>query len=309
MRYTDTCLGVWLPAMRACVAVGWVADVGGISRLGRCQMRSVYFVSDQTGVTAETMGHSLLTQFSGVALKTTTIPFIANAEIAQLARAQIEAQARLDGVRPIIFSTILDDEVRAILVGIDAVFLDFFSAFVTPIEVELGVMASKAVGKAHGIADNASYAARINATNFAMANDDGASTKDYEHADVILVGVSRSGKTPTCLYMALQYGVYAANFPLTDDDLDSSRIPAALRPYHHKLAGLTIDPKRLVEIRQERRPNSRYASVNQVEYECRQAEMIFNRNGIVHFDTTICSVEEIGSRILQNLKLSRRVHP
>jgi [pyruvate, water dikinase]-phosphate phosphotransferase / [pyruvate, water dikinase] kinase len=272
-------------------------------------MRSVYFVSDQTGVTAETMGHSLLTQFADSDIKTTTIPFISNAETAQVARAQIEAQARKDGTRPIIFSTILDDEVREILLGIDAVFLDFFSAFLTPIEVELGVKGSKAVGRAHGMSDTASYTARINATNFAMANDDGANTKDYENADVILVGVSRSGKTPTCLYMALQYGVYAANYPLTDDDLDSSRLPQALRPYYHKLAGLTIDPKRLMEIRHERRPNSRYASENQVEYECRQAEMIFSRNGIVHFDTTTCSIEEIGSRILQNLKLDRRVHP
>jgi regulator of PEP synthase PpsR (kinase-PPPase family) len=295
----------YLDAITAAFGIGDSSDEMGLGLI----MRSVYFVSDQTGVTAETMGHSLLTQFQGVELKTTTIPFISNAEAAHLARAQIEAQARKDGFRPIIFSTILDDEVRTILTEIDGVFLDFFSAFVTPIEVELGVRGSKAVGQAHGMADTASYTLRINATNFAMANDDGASTRDYENADVILVGVSRSGKTPTCLYMALQYGVYAANFPLTDDDLDSSRLPAVLRPYHHKLAGLTINPQRLIEIRTERRPNSRYASANQVEYECRQAEMIFNRNGIVHFDTTTCSVEEIGSRILQNLKLNRRVHP
>ncbi len=271
--------------------------------------RTVFFVSDQTGVTAETMGHSLLTQFEGLAFRAVTLPFVATPEKAAEARARIDATADAEGEPPIVFSTLIKDELRDEVKAARGVFLDFFDAFLAPLEAALGVKSSHAAGRAHGMADIASYTARINATNFAIANDDGTQTREYAQADVILVGVSRSGKTPTCLYMALQYGIYAANYPLTEDDLEAGQLPAVLARYQAKLYGLTIRPERLREIRHERRPNSRYASAQQVAFEVRAAEALFQRLGIPCLDTTLCSVEEIGSRIMHATGIERRLRP
>ena len=271
--------------------------------------RTVFFVSDQTGVTAETMGHSLLTQFPGHEFRPVTLPFVSTPETADAARRRIDTTHVEEGVRPIVFSTLGQDDLRDIVKQADAVFLDFFDAFITPLETELKVRSSHAAGRAHGMADLAAYTARINATNFALANDDGSQVREYGQADVILIGVSRSGKTPTCLYMALQYGIYAANYPLTDDDLESGKLPAVLVPHARKLYGLTIRPDRLQQIRNERRPDSRYASAAQVAYEVRTAEALFNRLGLSYIDTTDCSIEEIGSRILQKTGIERRLRP
>jgi regulator of PEP synthase PpsR (kinase-PPPase family) len=269
--------------------------------------RTIFFVSDQTGVTAETMGHSLLTQFRGVDYRTVTLPFIHTpqhgAEVAQ----RIDAVAATDGIRPVIFATLVDNEVRAAVRQCNALFLDFFDAFLGPLEGELGITSEHASGRAHGMEDLAAYTMRINATNFAVANDDGSGSRDYKSADVILVGVSRSGKTPTCLYMALQYGIFAANYPLTEDELEQRGLPALLLPFRDKLYGLTIRPERLQQIRNERRPDSRYASAAQVQYELREAQTLFERHQIPFIDTTECSIEEIASRILNRLGLERRV--
>jgi [pyruvate, water dikinase]-phosphate phosphotransferase / [pyruvate, water dikinase] kinase len=270
-------------------------------------MRTVYFVSDQTGVTAETMGHSLLTQFQGTPYQAVTLPFVATVAQADEVVARIDAAARESSLRPIVFATLVDDLVRARLQRANALFLDFFEAFLGPMEAELGMPSAHASGRAHGMADATAYTARINATNFALANDDGAGNRDYAAADVVLVGVSRSGKTPTCLYLALQYGVLAANYPLTDEELEHTELPAALRPFRGKLFGLTIDPERLQQIRQERRPNSRYASAQQVQYELRAARAMFTRAGLPFLDTTECSIEEIASRILNRQRIERRV--
>ena len=276
--------------------------VAGVTR------RTVFFVSDQTGVTAETMGHSLLTQFDGLEFRPVTLPFVSSLDKAEEAVRKINLAAEETGVKPIIFGTLVQDEVREVVKRANALFLDFFEAFVGPIERELDTRSTHRAGRAHGIADQTAYTARINATNFALANDDGT-VRDYAHADVILVGVSRSGKTPTCLYMAMQYGVFAANYPLTDEDLEGSRMPAALVPHRAKLYGLTIAPERLQQIRHERRPDSRYASRQQVQFELRAAEALFTRHAIPHIDTTECSIEEISSRILDRLNLSRRLRP
>jgi regulator of PEP synthase PpsR (kinase-PPPase family) len=191
----------------------------------------------------------------------------------------------------------------------NCLYLDFFDAFLGPMEQELGQVSSHALGRAHGMTDLAAYTARINATSFALANDDGTHTREYERADVILIGVSRSGKTPTCLYMALQYGIYAANYPLIEDDLESRRLPAVVEPYRSKLFGLTIRPDRLHQIRQERRPDSRYASMSQCNFELRAAEQLFDRFGIPYLDTTDCSIEEIASRVLERKNIARRTRP
>jgi len=269
--------------------------------------RTVFFVSDQTGVTAETMGHSLLTQFDGAQYQSTTLPFVATAAQAAAAVQRIDEAGRESGLRPIVFATLVDDEVRAVLQRANALVLDFFAAFLGPLETELAMPSAHASGRAHGMADLAAYTARINATNFALANDDGAGARDYAAADVVLVGVSRSGKTPTCLYLALQYGVYAANYPLADEELQSGELPAVLQPYRHKLFGLTIRPDRLQQIRHERRPGSRYASLQQVQSELRAAQALFVRFGLPCLDTTECSIEEIASRILERQRLERRV--
>jgi regulator of PEP synthase PpsR (kinase-PPPase family) len=268
----------------------------------------VFFVSDQTGVTAETMGHTLLTQFEGLQIRAVTLPFVSSIDKAQEAVHRINLAGEEEGVRPIIFSTLVQDDVRDIVKRSSALFLDFFDAFVGPLEHEFGVRSTHRTGRAHGMADLNAYTARINATNFALANDDG-SNRDYAGADLILTGVSRVGKTPTCLYLALQYGIFAANYPMTDEDLESNKIPPALEKYRHKLYGLTIKPERLQQIRNERRPDSRYSSAQQVQYEIRTAAAMFERYGISYLDTTECSIEEIASRILAKTGIERRLRP
>jgi [pyruvate, water dikinase]-phosphate phosphotransferase / [pyruvate, water dikinase] kinase len=270
--------------------------------------RTVFFVSDQTGVTAETMGHSLLTQFEGLEFRAVTLPFVSSVDKAREAVRKIDAAGQEEGLRPIIFSTLVQDELRDIVMASNALFLDFFAAFVGPLERELDTRSTHRAGRAHGMADLAAYTTRINATNYSLANDDGAGG-DYERADVVLIGVSRSGKTPTCLYMALQYGIFAGNYPLTDEELEIGELPPRLAAHRDKLYGLTIRPERLQQIRNERRPESRYASAQQVEYELRAAETLFQRYAIAYIDTTECSIEEIASRIINNSGIERRLRP
>ncbi len=268
--------------------------------------RTVFFVSDQTGVTAETLGHSLMTQFEGLEFRPVTLPFVSTLDKAHEAVRRIDRTAQEEGLRPIIFSTLVQDELRDVLMSANGLFLDLFSAFVGPLERELNTRSTHRAGRAHGIADLAAYTMRINATNFALANDDG-SGGDYAHADVVLVGVSRVGKTPTCVYMALQYGVFAANYPLTEEDLEAGKLPARLGPFRVKLYGLTIRPERLQQIRSERRPHSRYASRAQVQYELRAADALFQRYSIPTLDTSESSIEEIASRIMNGTGIERRL--
>jgi regulator of PEP synthase PpsR (kinase-PPPase family) len=270
--------------------------------------RTVFFVSDQTGVTAETLGHSLMTQFEGLEFRPVTLPFVSSLDKADEAVRRIDRAALEEGLRPIVFSTLVQDELRDVVMRANALFLDLFSTFVGPLERELHTLATHRAGRAHGIADLAAYTARINATNFALANDDGTGG-DYAHADVVLIGVSRVGKTPTCVYMALQYGVFAANYPLTEDDLEAGRLPARLEPFRAKLYGLTIRPERLQQIRNERRPDSRYASRAQVAYELRAADALFTRYAIPSLDTSESSIEELASRILNSTGIERRLRP
>lgn len=270
------------------------------------KQRTVFFVSDRTGITAEALGRSLMSQFDGAAFRQVTLPFISDVDKANAAVARINAAGSADGVRPIVFSTIVDDAMRVIIQRSQALYLDFFAAFIGPLENELGVKSSHTVGRAHASADNAAYIQRIEAVNFALANDDGVSTRNYPKADLILAGVSRSGKTPTCLYLALQYGVFAANYPLTEDDLKRGQLPEALLPYRNKLYGLTIDPERLQQIRHHRRPNSHYSSSNQVRYEVRQAEDVFRAAGVPCMNTTLPSIEEIATTVLHQTGIKRR---
>jgi [pyruvate, water dikinase]-phosphate phosphotransferase / [pyruvate, water dikinase] kinase len=291
-------------AVKDCGLTAWKAPeyAQAVSR------RTVFFVSDQTGVTAETLGHSLMTQFEGLEFRPVTLPFVSDLDKAHEVVGRIDRAAQEEGLRPIIFSTLVQDELRDVVMRANGLFLDLFSTFVGPLERELNTRSTHRAGRAHGIADLAAYTTRINATNFALANDDGTGG-DYAHADVVLIGVSRVGKTPTCVYMALQYGVFAANYPLTEEDLEAGKLPPRLAPFRSKLYGLTIGTERLQQIRTERRPDSRYASRGQVQYELRAAQALFVRFGVPSLDTTECSIEEIASRILNTTAIERRLRP
>ncbi|NGX15413.1 pyruvate, water dikinase regulatory protein [Wenzhouxiangella sp. XN24] len=269
--------------------------------------RTVFFVSDQTGVTAETLGHSLLTQFDGLRFRGVTVPFINTPDKVRECVRRIDLTREVEGSRPIVFATMVQDDLRDIISQSQGLVLDFFGAFIGPMERELGIVSSHATGKAHGVADQRSYTRRIDAMNYALEHDDGSTTRDYSKADLILVGVSRSGKTPTCLYMALRYGVYAANYPLTEEEFERGKLPAPLERYRDRLFGLTIKPARLQQIRQERRPESNYASARQVSFELRSAEALFARYGIQYLDTGECSVEEIASTVLDRTGLLNRM--
>ncbi|UCC15468.1 MAG: kinase/pyrophosphorylase [Gammaproteobacteria bacterium] len=268
--------------------------------------RTVFFVSDQTGITAETLGHSLMTQFDGLKFRSVTVPFIDSVDKAKKTVNRINLTAEVEGARPIIFATLVTDEIRKVLVESRGLFMDFFDTFIGPLERELELRSSHTVGMAHGVSNTTAYARRIDAMNFALDNDDGASTRGYERADVILVGVSRSGKTPTCLYMALHYGIFPANYPLAEEEFEKGQLPAALEPYRQKLYGLTISPERLQQVRSERRPGSRYASAQQVSFELRSAKALFDKNGIAFLDTSECSIEEIASTVLHSKGLLDR---
>ena len=268
--------------------------------------RPVFYVSDGTGITAETIGHALLTQFSGVSFATDRIPFIDSPERARAAADEIRLAGETAGARPIVVNSCVDPELTALLTESGALMLDVFEPFIEPLERELDAQRQSRVGQAHGMVDFDTYHRRINAMNYALTHDDGVSV-DYAEADVILVGVSRAGKTPTCIYLALHYGIRAANYPLTPDDLDGERLPAKLRAHRSKLFGLTIDPQRLHQIRQERRPDSRYADLATCRHEVVAAESMFRIEGIPVLSTTHASIEEICSRMLEDLDINREM--
>ena len=271
------------------------------------QRRTVFFVSDGTGITAQMLGHSLLTQFEGVEFNQVTLPFIDSAEKAEECLQRIEAEGA-SGTQPIVFSTLVNQEVRAVVRRAKALFLDFFETFIDPLEAGLGVKSSHTIGRSHSAMDKKEYQQRMEAINFAMAHDDGASHRELSQADVILIGVSRSGKTPTSLYLALQFGVKAANYPLIPEDFHRMKLPEALREQKRKLFGLTIAPDRLHEIRKERRPGSTYAAPDNCRYEVEEAEKLMRREGIHSINSTTKSIEEIATTILRELRIQRQVY-
>jgi len=267
--------------------------------------RTVFYVSDGTGITSETLGHSVMTQFGALRIRKETIPFIDSPDKAREAVARINEAGRRDGKRPIVFSTLVEPAVNAQIKHADALILDLFESFVVPLEQELGMPSSHSIGRSHNIADSENYQRRIEAINFALAHDDGQSAKGLAAADVILVGVSRSGKTPTSLYLAMQYGVKAANYPLIPEDFERDELPSALPPHRAKIFGLSIAPERLAEVRHERRPNSRYAALDNCRHEVTAAEHMMRREGIRWLSSTTKSIEEIAATILQEVGLGR----
>jgi len=271
--------------------------------------RYVFFVSDRTGITAEMLGNSLLSQFEDFQFVRETIPFVDSPERAEAAVRQINDLGAREGQTPIVFSSIVDETASDMLRrDAKALTLDLFQVFIAPLESELNAKSSHAAGRSHGIANSHEYFARMEAINFTQAHDDGVTTRDLGKAQVILVGVSRCGKTPTSLYLALQFGIRAANFPLTPDDFADRRLPSSVLPFRDRLFGLTINPDRLHQIREERRPNSKYASLETCRYEVREAEHLMQTEKIAMLDTTSKSIEEIATTILHRGKLQRHIY-
>lgn len=261
--------------------------------------RTVYFVSESTGITVETLGHSLLSQFDTVDFERVYMPYINTVLRAKALTQRMREATDRDEVRPIVFCTMLDDKVRDVLKGGDCYFIELFEGFVDPISRELGVPPSRKAGRSHAITKPHSYTMRIDAINFAMANDDGMRPDNFARADVVLIGVSRSGKTPTCLYLAMHYGLRAANYPITEEDFERGDVPPELWDCRKKLFALTIDVQRLKRIREERRPGSPYASLERCQGDIRQAQNMFKRLDIPVLNTTSQSIEQISSHILK----------
>lgn len=271
-------------------------------------VRIAFYVSDGTGLTAEILGHSMLSQFQGVEFEKLTLPYIQDRESAQRAVIKINEYAEEYNTTPIVFSTLVSEEHRELIKQSRGFVLDAFGTFLGPLEEELGVRSSLKVGQSHSIQDPKVYRARIEAVHFALENDDGGSrAKHYEQADIILVGLARTGKTPTSLYLALHYGLFAANYPLTTADFSRRELPNVLQGYKQKLFGLTVDPDRLAATRQKQNNDTAYSSAEQCELETEGAESFFTNNNISFLNASELSVEEISTRLIAATNVKRRL--
>jgi len=273
--------------------------------------RKVFFLSDSTGMTAENLGKSLLVQFPAIQFESVTRPFIDTLEKASKIVSEINKEIQSTNHRPIVINTILNTQISDLIKQTNCFYIDVFSTFLAPIEQELGVKSAHNVGhpaifQEDNRSEDSAYMERIDAIHFALANDDGMHLHRYQDADIIIVGVSRTGKTPCSVYLGMQYGIKAANYPLIPQDLQARKLPEALRGHEKKIFGLTIRPGRLSEIRNERKPNSQYANLRTCVDEIRQAEMLYRQYRIPCIDTTQLSIEEIAARMLQRAGIERR---
>ncbi len=271
--------------------------------------RTVFFVSDGTGITAETFGNSILAQFA-VRPRHVRRPFVDSVEKAEHVVQEINTAAVREGKRPVVFITLVNEAIRDAVTNpaCQGLVMDMFRTFVEPLEIELGIKSNHRIGRFSDVAASSEYHDRIEAINFALAHDDGQSSRNLDLADVILVGVSRSGKTPTSLYLAMQHGIKAANYPLIPEDFERSELPSSLAPHKKKCFGLTIDPDRLMQIRNERRPGSKYASLLNCRYEVNEAESMMRRSGIEWLSSTHKSIEEIATTILRDIRPDRLIY-
>ena len=271
--------------------------------------RSVFFVSDGTGITAETFGNSILAQFEAKP-RHVRRPFIDSVAKAMVVLGEINQVADAEGKRPIVFITLVNDEIRDVLTtsACRGLVMDMFRTFVEPLEVEFGMKSNHRVGRFTDAAKSGEYNERIEAINYSLAHDDGQSSRNLASADVILVGVSRCGKTPTSLYLAMQHGVKAANYPLIPEDFERNKVPTGLQPHLAKCFGLTINPERLSQIRHERRPDSKYAALENCRYEVREAEAMMRRSGVAWLSSTHKSIEEIATTILRDIRPDRLIY-
>lgn len=269
--------------------------------------RVVFLISDGTGITADSLGNSLMTQFENIAFEKFNVPYIDTMDKAKDVVEKMNKVYQDTGIKPLAFITLVNPTINDYITQSNACVFDLFSTFLAPMEKELQAKSSYTVGRAYGVADTELYNDRIEAVNYTLAHDDGIKTQDYDKADIILIGVSRCGKTPSCLYMALQFGILAANYPFTDEISDGFRLPNNLEPYKSKLFGLTIDADRLQHIRHERRPNSQYASTTQCVLELREVERMYQQEKIPYLNSTHYSIEEIATRVLASAGIKRKI--
>ena len=267
--------------------------------------RTLFIISDRTGITLENLVRTLVTQFDNMRCERMLLPFLDTPAKIEAAIREIDAVAKEDGAPPVVFSSIVDETMRAQLKGANAQVFDIFDTYLPALSAAIGIPHSGHIGRSHGIGDPGEYDRRVAAVNFALNFDDGSRFKGLGEADLILIGVSRSGKTPTCLYLAMQYAVRAANFPLTEEDFMLGKLPEPLREHKERLFGLTIAPDRLHRIREERRPGSDYASLTQCRQEISAAEDLFRNNAIPFIDSTTVSIEELAIEIMQRIGVER----
>ncbi|SDS81112.1 hypothetical protein SAMN04488570_2754 [Nocardioides scoriae] len=266
----------------------------------------VFFLSDSTGISAETMGNALLLQFPDVIFDRTLIPFISTVEDARRVVEQVDAA--MDGpVTPLVFTTAAEDAVRRELAKTRAPMIDFFDLHMGRVEELLGRRGARQALRLHGVGDIKRYNNRMAAVEFTIEHDDGQSVRMLEKADVILLAPSRCGKTPTSMYLALQHGLFVANYPLVEEDLESSDLPGPVRAHVDRCFGLVTTVDRLARVRAERRPSSRYSSAEQCRWELRRAAQLFDAHRVPSIDSSARSVEEISTVIVQ--QLARRTRP
>jgi regulator of PEP synthase PpsR (kinase-PPPase family) len=270
------------------------------------QTRIVFIVSDGTGITAENFSQSILAQFEA-SFKHIRVPFVDSIEKAHDAVSSINQAASKYSVPPIVFTTLVNSELNSIVSKANGLILDMFQTFVAPLEEALGIKSTHAMNRLHHNADTEAYKNRIEAINYSLAHDDGQSNQNLADADVILVGISRVGKTPTSLYLAMQYGLKAANYPLIPEDFERRQLPKDLIPFKQKIFGLMIDAERLSEIRNERRPGSNYAKLENCRYEINEATAMMKKESIPWVVTTSKSIEEIATTVLQAIKSDKTI--
>ena len=270
------------------------------------ETRIVFIVSDGTGITAENFSQSILAQFE-TTFKHIRVPFVDSVDKAHDAVSSINQAASKYAVQPIVFTTLVNSELNAIVAKANGLILDMFQTFVAPLEEALGMKSTHAMNRLHHNADTEAYKNRIEAINYSLAHDDGQSNQNLAEADVILVGISRVGKTPTSLYLAMQYGLKAANYPLIPEDFERGQLPKDLVPFQQKIFGLMIDAERLSEIRNERRPGSNYAKLENCRYEINEATAMMKKQSIPWVLTTSKSIEEIATTVLQAIKSDKTI--
>lgn len=261
----------------------------------------VFFLSDSTGISAETMGNALLIQFPDLRFERTVIPFISTAAEAEDVVRRLDRALAESPRTPLVFITAASDEVRLALRTTQCPVIDFFDLHMQPVEAVLGTPGKRLPARLHGVGDIQRYNSRMQAIEYTIEHDDGQSVRGLDKADVILVAPSRCGKTPTSMYLALQHGLFVANYPIVEEDLDDAELPQPVRHLRDKCFGLITSPQRLAAVRQERRPDSRYASLAQCTSELRRTADMFRRHGLPVIDASTKSVEEIATIILQGL--------
>lgn len=262
--------------------------------------RTVLFVSDGTGITASALG-KLLEHFPSTQFTQVRLPFTDTTDKIKLAQEAIAHATEEDGGRPVVIMSLGNIELRNKLKQSNAYFIDLFNTFIDPLGIELNQQPLTGAGIAHSVMGT-NYHERMEAINFTLGHDDGMTNSGLDEAHVILIGVSRCGKTPTSIYLAMQFGIKAANYPLIPEDFERGTLPEVLYKHTDKIFGLTIKPERLHSVRSERRPDSFYASLDNCRKEIATAEDLMRKNNITWADSTSRSIEELSAIILQKIR-------